>query len=178
VDADGRPKGGGCMLSSKQSKSSRFFFSWDQLQHASTRYIYICSLVVAAFLLLIAATLDFLVAQADIPFGVMIICDCLFASFCGLLVFKILSAERERQQLLARRLMMIAEMNHHVRNAMEAITLSVHATRDQNLIASINSSLNRIQWTLREILPEPQSGEEDKEKRSNVLQLLFSRLFG
>ena len=47
---------------------------------------------------------------------------------------------------------MIAEMNHHVRNALQAIALSPYAEKSQQ-IQLIDESAQRIQWALREILP-------------------------
>jgi hypothetical protein len=46
----------------------------------------------------------------------------------------------------------IAEMNHHVRNALQAIALSPYAEKSKQ-IELIGESAERIQWALREILP-------------------------
>ena len=45
-------------------------------------------------------------------------------------------------------------MNHHVRNALQVISLSTFSTADQAQIDTIKPSVNRIQWALREILPK------------------------
>ena len=57
-----------------------------------------------------------------------------------------------RQHALAR-LQVIAELNHHVRNALEVISLSAYITRDEEAIRRIMEGVNRIDWALREILP-------------------------
>jgi len=46
----------------------------------------------------------------------------------------------------------ISEMNHHVRNALAAITLSTNTIQNRQSIRVISQSVDRIEWTLREIL--------------------------
>jgi hypothetical protein len=47
----------------------------------------------------------------------------------------------------------IADMNHHVRNALQVISLTTHGN-DKEEIGVIRESVNRIQWALRELLPK------------------------
>jgi ABC-type Fe3+ transport system permease subunit len=55
------------------------------------------------------------------------------------------------------RMRMIAEMNHHVRNAMTAISLSVYAKNDPQLEKTTREAIQRIDWALREILAQPET---------------------
>lgn len=71
------------------------------------------------------------------------------------------------------RMRMIAEMNHHVRNALTAISLSVYAKNDPHLEKITRDSIQRIDWALREVLPHPESvveiprpGSEEVQRRS------------
>ena len=51
-------------------------------------------------------------------------------------------------------------MNHHVRNALQAISYVPYAEQAKQILL-IQQSVNRIQWALREILPgEPAEGEK------------------
>ena len=50
------------------------------------------------------------------------------------------------------RVRMIAEMNHHVRNALTAISLSVYAKNDPELENITRDAIQRIDWALREVL--------------------------
>ena len=61
-------------------------------------------------------------------------------------------ARRQQRQTLAR-MQVIAEMNHHIRNALAPIALSVDAIENQQLIQIISDGVDRIDWALREILP-------------------------
>ena len=58
------------------------------------------------------------------------------------------------------RMRMIAEMNHHVRNALTAISLSVYAKNDPHLEKITRESIQRIDWALREVLPHPENVRE------------------
>ena len=69
------------------------------------------------------------------------------------LIAKLAHVTREQNRLTAARMQVIAEMNHHIRNALTAISLSAHVTEDQHLIRVISEGIDRIDWALREILP-------------------------
>ena len=60
---------------------------------------------------------------------------------------------RRQHQLTAARMQVIAEMNHHIRNALTAISLTADVTEDQHLIRVISEGIDRIDWALKEILP-------------------------
>ena len=72
----------------------------------------------------------------------------------GWFAMKSLDRERERRKNINERLKMIGDLNHHVRNALQSIQLSAYSTQDQEIIASVGDSVQRIEWALREIVPE------------------------
>ena len=72
----------------------------------------------------------------------------------ALLVFRLLQYEMERRKRLRERIEAIANMNHHVRNALQVISLSAFSAVDQQQLQAVRDSVNRIQWALREILPK------------------------
>jgi signal transduction histidine kinase len=69
------------------------------------------------------------------------------------LVAKLVHMAREQQRRTVARMQVIAEMNHHIRNALAPIALSVDAIENQQLIRIISDGVDRIDWALREILP-------------------------
>jgi hypothetical protein len=75
--------------------------------------------------------------------------DMILGLIAGLLVF---FYEQRRYRATLDKIRVIAEMNHHVRNALQAIALSPYAEKSQQ-IQLIDESAQRIQWALREILP-------------------------
>jgi signal transduction histidine kinase len=72
----------------------------------------------------------------------------------GLLSFQLVRMYQERRAKLRERVEVIAAMNHHVRNALQVISLSTHGKENKEEIAAIRESMNRIQWALRELLPK------------------------
>jgi hypothetical protein len=72
----------------------------------------------------------------------------------GWMAMKMIEGARERRKNIAQRLKMIGDLNHHVRNALQSIQLSAYSTQDQAIIASVGDSVQRIEWALREIVPE------------------------
>ena len=75
--------------------------------------------------------------------------DLLLGVLCGLLVF---FYEQRRSRAVLDKIRVIAVMNHHVRNALQAITLAPYADQAKQ-IQVLDESSRRIQWALREILP-------------------------
>jgi hypothetical protein len=43
-------------------------------------------------------------------------------------------------------------MNHHIRNALGAISLTADSIQNQQSVQVISESVNRIEWTLREVM--------------------------
>ncbi len=69
------------------------------------------------------------------------------------LTAKLLQISRERQRLMLARMQVIAEMNHHIRNALSPVSLTLDSTENQQLRLVISAAVDRIDWALREILP-------------------------
>lgn len=63
-----------------------------------------------------------------------------------------MDAANQRQEAALLRMQVISEMNHHIRNALGAISLTTESIRNQECVRVIFESVNRIEWTLREIL--------------------------
>jgi hypothetical protein len=71
----------------------------------------------------------------------------------SLLTAKLVQVTRERHRLTVARMQVIAEMNHHIRNALSPVSLSLEDTENQQLKRMISDAVDRIDWALREILP-------------------------
>src|ERR1700757_1459215 len=83
--------------------------------------------------------------------------DVVLGLMAGLVAF---IYEQRRSRAIRQKLAVIKAMNHHVRNALQAISY-VPYTEQAKQIQVIQDSVNRIQWALREILP----GEAEEEKK-------------
>ena len=86
--------------------------------------------------------------------------DLLIGILAGLLVF---AYERHQHKLVLERLSVIAEMNHHVRNALQSILYSPFVKEQAEQVSLIQESTRRIEWALREVLP----GEADTQPPAN-----------
>jgi hypothetical protein len=77
----------------------------------------------------------------------------------GLLVFQILTDIEKRYQSLLDRLKRIAELNHHIRNALQVIAYNNVPERTGPAIRQVTAELARIESVLREVsvaLGEPE----------------------
>ncbi len=75
--------------------------------------------------------------------------DFVLGVLAGLVVF---AYEQRRYNALRERIAVISAMNHHVRNALQAISYAPY-TEQAKQIELIRESVSRIQWALREVLP-------------------------
>jgi hypothetical protein len=70
------------------------------------------------------------------------------------LCYLLLIYEKRRRLLLARRMEIAAEVNHHIRNALTAVVFSASVQNDANLQAVIEDATARIDWVLTTVLPD------------------------
>lgn len=112
----------------------------------------IAGFAVAAFV--VTELMHYLLVPDLGPYQERVMAEAGSALILGMLAAKLLhNAYKARQHALAR-LQVIAELNHHVRNALEVISLSAYITHDEEAIRRIMEGVNRIDWALREILPQ------------------------
>src|SRR5579862_1839271 len=76
--------------------------------------------------------------------------DLLIGILAGLLVF---AYERHQHQAVLDRMRIIADMNHHVRNALQPILYSPFLKEQTEQVTIIQEGTRRIEWALREVLP-------------------------
>ncbi len=60
---------------------------------------------------------------------------------------------QNRRRLVQARLEVIADMNHHIRNALQVITYGTATHGGQQETQMMRDSIQRIEWALREVLP-------------------------
>ena len=89
--------------------------------------------------------------------------DLLIGIAAGVLVFVY---ELHRHNAMLRQMRVIAEMNHHVRNALQPILYSPYLKEQAEQIRIVQEGIDRIQWALKEVLP----GEtvEASQQRSRI----------
>lgn len=87
------------------------------------------------------------------------------AVIVALLTVRLVHAADQRREAALLRMQVISEMNHHIRNALQAICLTAESTQNQRCIGVISESVDRIEWTLREILLRPKLLQEKEADR-------------
>ena len=97
---------------------------------------------------------DRLLVREGVPrVEILVLSNALTGIAVGLLYFQVIRIERERRAAMQQRLRTIAEMNHHIRNALQVITYVTISQDRAESVDLIRSSVERIEWALREVLP-------------------------
>jgi hypothetical protein len=90
----------------------------------------------------------------------------------GFLFFSLSNYDRLRRNLVQERLRTIAEMNHHIRNALQVITYATASKSESGSVKLIRDSVERIEWALREVLPghvaSPTEGPPERERQETT----------
>ena len=79
--------------------------------------------------------------------------DALAAIVIGCLAYRVFRNLNERRRALYERLQLIAELNHHIRNALQVIQLSAVTTQNERAIEQIDESVRRVSSVLHELAP-------------------------
>ena len=83
----------------------------------------------------------------------MAISNSLTGAVAGAFFWQAKRLDRERRQFIRERLHTISEMNHHIRNALQVISLYSGRQPDEQTVAALGQAVNRIEWALSEVLP-------------------------
>jgi signal transduction histidine kinase len=99
-----------------------------------------------------------------------LLAEALSALIVSCLIAKLAHMARQKQRLTIARMQVISEMNHHIRNALAPISLSVDAIENQQLIRIISEGVDRIDWALREILPRELPFADEERYRPRIFK--------
>jgi len=115
------------------------------------------SLLVVVVVSLIGIILDRLLLKEGVArLDMLIFSNGLTGLFAGGMFFQMAREEKASRELVAERMKTIAELNHHIRNALQVIKFLGGQKRtglDALQLQLINDSADRIEWALREVLP-------------------------
>ena len=121
----------------------------------STWRMFLLAVATAIIVCLIGVGLDMLILREHETGRVAIeVSDALGGFVAGVLSFRLLQYERERRARLRQKIAIIADMNHHVRNALQVISFHAYSSADKEQIEAVRESMERIQWALKEVLPK------------------------
>lgn len=94
-----------------------------------------------------------LFGRGDHKLGILVSSNVMTGIIAGALYLQTRVREWEKQQLLNERLQKIADMNHHVRNALVVVQFYGTQRGDRFATEAVAEAVKRIEWTLREVLP-------------------------
>ncbi len=125
----------------------------DLRSDSKTRLVLLCVFVVL-LVWMVGFSFDRLLARDGVTrTEILLASNGLTGLVAGVLFYNLALNERIRRDLIRERLRTIAEMNHHIRNALQVITYAAAVGKDDASVELIRESVERIEWALREVLP-------------------------
>jgi hypothetical protein len=130
----------------------------DFSRDSRARLLLLCLLVIV-LVWIVGYGFDRLLARDGVPrFDILLTSNALTGIVAGFLFYSLTNNERLRRNVISQRLRTIAEMNHHIRNSLQVITYATATQQNSESVEMIRSSVERIEWALREVLPNPVKG--------------------
>jgi len=115
------------------------------------------SLAIVLVVSVLGILLDLMLVKEGLPrFAMLMVSNTLTGLFAGGFFYQVLREEKANRDLVEARMKTIAELNHHIRNALQVIKFWGGQQRpglDVMQLQLINDSVDRIEWALREVLP-------------------------
>ena len=104
--------------------------------------------------------MDRLMLREGVPrFDLLLISNALVGGVAAALVVVWTIRQKQHAALVSSRMRVIAEMNHHIRNALQVIQYSSWGRQSDAEMQAIQQSVQRITWAVREVLPQMLSEE-------------------
>jgi hypothetical protein len=115
---------------------------------------------------LIGLLMDRLLLTEGVPrFDLLLISNALVGGAAAALVVVLAVRGRQRAAFVSSRMRVIAEMNHHIRNALQVIQYTSLTSQSETEMNAMRQAVQRITWTLREVLPQMLNEEDELEER-------------
>jgi hypothetical protein len=106
------------------------------------------------FVFAVGILLDLIMVELGAPSRFTLLFDDLLTGFvAGIAAWFLLRSEVRRRQQEIHRLLVLDEMNHHVRNALQVMTLYSYEIGGEKG-KELTRAVQRIQWSLTEVLPK------------------------
>lgn len=140
---------------------------------SKARLIFLCFLVML-LVWIVGFGFDRLLARDGVArIDILLTSNALTGIVAGFLFYSLTNVDRTRRNALRERLRTIAEMNHHIRNALQVITYATATQKNTESMELIRSSVERIEWALREVLPghvEPPAAPSEHTEERDALR--------
>lgn len=128
------------------------FIPKEKLKLRSKLQIWLSALATGTLVFLLALGLQWVIYDRYLhEYGVRIVGSLIASVIASILVETLAMRSRDQRKREIERLKTIALLNHHIRNALQAI---VAYSGSSNSTDAIRSSVERIEWALGEVLPD------------------------
>ena len=97
---------------------------------------------------------DFVLLKRQETLAAIAISNGLVALLAAMLVLTLLAYGRKQRRLIMERMEALNEVNHHIRNALQALAFTEGALKGTKEGVTVSESIQRIQWALLEVLPK------------------------
>jgi len=94
-----------------------------------------------------------LFAEGIPRWGVVLLSNSAAGGLAAMVVMLLEERSLQRTRIIEERLRVVSEMNHHVRNALQVLIFHSAQAPDEEAVRAMKDSIDRIQWALREVLP-------------------------
>jgi hypothetical protein len=110
--------------------------------------------------------MDRLLLNEGVPrFELLLISNALVGGAAAAVVVALAVRGRQRAAFVSSRMRVIAEMNHHIRNALQVIQYTPLTSQSDAEMMAMRQAVQRITWALREVLPQMLHEEDEWEER-------------
>ena len=114
---------------------------------------YLSAIVAGLVTATVVHGIDAYLARVKLPNDATILDDVLLGFLVGLLVFLLELHHQKEMVREQRKMVVVREMNHHIRNALQTIVFATSSASSREIIEEVKKATDRIEWTLREVLP-------------------------
>src|SRR5262249_26006444 len=101
---------------------------------------------------------EFLMLQGMPHSSMLLVTNTATGIVAGALFYQMARHERAQHEMMRARMTTIADMNHHIRNALQVIKTvgagPLPASFGDEQLQLLNASVERVEWALREVLPK------------------------
>jgi hypothetical protein len=120
---------------------------------------------------LIGILMDRLLLTEGVPrFDLLLISNALVGGAAAALVVVVAVRGKRHAAFVSSRMRVIAEMNHHIRNALQVIQYTSLTSHSETEMKAMRQAVQRITWALREVLPQVLNEEDEWEDREPTVK--------
>jgi len=132
------------------------------------------ALLVVLIVFALGFVLDATLLREGVPrLDLMLISSLITGSAAGYVFYQFARNEKNRTDAMRERIRTIADLNHHIRNALQIIRYAgdSRTALDATQLQLINEAVARIEWALREVLPKYPHGPSSAENATRASEV-------